>query len=188
VAQSNLSAGEPPPSGTGAIELLDNSTYYVSLAIDETEIAAITVGQPVALAIDALPEATVTGHITRVAQTPTQFGQVVAYMAEVELDPTMEPVRIGMNTTATIKVQELSNILVLRNRFIRIDRATQQAYVTIQRENGVFEEVEVTLGLRNATYSEISSGLEAGQRVVLLPRGELNVLEAGPGARPGGGS
>lgn len=178
VADTNLMAGELPPAGA-AIELIDASAFYVDLAIDETEIVDVEVGQAVELTLDALPESSVTGRIVRVAQTPTRIGQVVTYTARVALDPTMEPIRVGMNTTATIKVRELSDVLTLRNRFIRIDRSTQQAYVTIQREDGRFEEVEVELGLRNETESQIVSGLQAGQRVVLLPRGELNVFEGG---------
>ena len=173
VAATNLTVGELPPA-QNAVELVDASEFYVELAIDETEVVDIEVGQPVLLALDALPETQITGTITRVAQTPTRVGQVVTYAARVLVDPTLEPIRIGMNTTATIKVKELTDVLTLRNRFIRIDRATQQAFVTIQREDGRFEEVEVELGLRNETHSEIVSGLRAGQRVVLLPRDEAN--------------
>ncbi len=175
VAQESLNVGELPPT-TGGVQLIDDTTFFIDLAIDETEIADVQVGQPVSLILDALPEAEITGTVTRVAQTPTRIGQVVTYVARVTIDPTLEPVRVGMNATATIKVQQLEDVLTLRNRFIRIDRATQQAYVTIQREDGRFEEVEVQLGLRNETHSQIVSGLEAGQRVVLLPREELNIF------------
>jgi HlyD family secretion protein len=175
VASTNLAVGELPPA-TGAVELIDDGEFYVDLAIDETEIADVQVGQPVSLVLDALPEAQITGTITRVAQTPTRIGQVVTYVARVTLDPTLEPIRIGMNTTATIKVQEVTDALVVRNRFIRIDRATQRAFVTIQREDGRFEEVEVQLGLRNETHSQILSGIEPGRRVVLLPREEFNIF------------
>ena len=175
VAAVNLTEGELPPAAT-AVEIIDDSVFYIDLAIDETEIVDVQVGQPVSLVLDALPEAQITGTITRVAQTPTRIGQVVTYIARVTLDPTLEPVRLGMNTTATIQVQQLEDVFTLRNRFIRIDRATQRAFVTVQRENGRFEEIEVQLGLRNETHSQIISGLEAGQRVVLLPRGELNVF------------
>jgi RND family efflux transporter MFP subunit len=175
VATQRLTVGEPPPT-SGAIQLIDESTFYVDLAIDETEIAAVQVGQPVNLTLDALPEARISGHISRVAQTPTRIGQVVTYIARVTLDPTLEPIRVGMNATATIQVQQLEDVLVVRNRFVRIDRATQQAYVTIQRADGRFEEIEVELGLRNGTHSQIVSGLEPGQRVVLLPREELNLF------------
>jgi multidrug efflux pump subunit AcrA (membrane-fusion protein) len=105
--------------------MIDDQEFYVDLAIDETEIADIQVGQPVSLTLDALPEASITGRISRVAQTPTRIGQVVTYVARVTLDPTLEPIRVGMNTTATIQVQQLPDVDPAQP-FIRIDRATQQ--------------------------------------------------------------
>jgi multidrug efflux pump subunit AcrA (membrane-fusion protein) len=79
-----------------------------------------------------------------------------------------------MNATARIIVSELNNVLTLENRFIRIDRTTQQAFVTVAREDGTFEEIPVTLGLRNDTTSQILSGLDDEQRVVLVPRNAFN--------------
>lgn len=173
VAQNNLVVGELPPSQSPALLLIDASAFYVDLSIDETDIVDVQVGQPVSLAFDALPGAAITGSITRVAQTPTPVGQVVTYLARVTLDPTNEPIRVGMNVTATIVVKELQNVLTLRNRFVHIDRTTQEAFVTVQRGERQFEEVRVVLGLRNETDSQIISGLEAGQRIVLLPRESL---------------
>jgi HlyD family secretion protein len=174
-AQVNLTVGELPPSGVsgGAVELIDTSSYYIDLSVDETDVVAVATGQPAALAFDALPEARISGTVTRIAPTPTRVGQVVTYTTRVTLDPTLEPVRAGMNATATVIVEQLENVLLLRNRFIRIDRSTQEAFVTIQRPDGRFEEVQVELGLRNDTHSEIISGVTAGQRVVLLPRESL---------------
>jgi HlyD family secretion protein len=171
IAKNNLVIGELPPQT--AFELIDASSYYVDLAIDETDIVRIETDQPASLALDALPETRVQGTVTRVAQTPTLTGQVVTYLTRVTLAPTFEPIRVGMNATATIVVDDLQDVLTLRNRFIRIDRTTQQAFATIQRSDGQFEEVKIELGLRNETHSQVLSGLEAGQRVVLLPRESL---------------
>lgn len=172
IARLNLVVGQLPPQ-TAAVQLLDASAYYVDLAIDETDILDVQVGQTARFALDALPDAPITGVVTRVAVTPTRLGQVVTYTARVTLDPTDEPIRVGMNTTATILVNRLEDATILRNRFIRIDRATQNAFVTIERDSGQFEDIEVEIGLRNDTFSEIISGLEPGQRVVLLPRESL---------------
>lgn len=171
IAKNNLVIGELPTQT--AFELIDASSYYVDLAIDETDIVRIETDQPASLALDALPETRVQGTVTRVAQTPTLTGQVVTYLTRVTLAPTFEPIRVGMNATATIVVDDLQDVLTLRNRFIRIDRTTQQAFATIQRPDGQFEEVKIELGLRNETHSQVLSGLEAGQRVVLLPRESL---------------
>lgn len=176
VASNNLRVGELPPQNQPAMLLIDISEYYVDLAIDETDIVNVAVGQPVELRLDALPDAEITGQVTNIAVTPTIAGQLVTYRVRVTLDETDQPVRLGMSATATIVVNEVDETLVLPNRFIRIDRTTQEAFVTIEREPGLFEEIPVVLGARNETESEIISGLQAGQRVVLLPRAAFDVF------------
>lgn len=170
IAQINLTVGEPPSSDSPALILVDTDQYYVDLAIDETDVVDVEIGQEVELHLDALPDAEIAGEITRVALTPTVAAQLVTYPVRVTLVTADEPIRIGMSATATIVVDEVPDTLILPNRFLRIDRATQQAYVTVERTTGRFEEVPVQLGLRNETESQIVEGIEARQRVVLLPR------------------
>jgi HlyD family secretion protein len=173
VAQNNLVVGEQPPASF-SILLIDNDQYYIDVSIDETDVLKIQLGQTAQIFLDALPNAQVTGTITRVSVTPVIIGQLVTYAVRVTIDPTEVPIRVGMNATARIIVSELNNVLTLENRFIRIDRTTQQAFVTVAREDGTFEEIPVTLGLRNDTTSQILSGLDDGQRVVLVPRNAFN--------------
>ncbi len=176
IAQNNLVEGEIAPADQPAMLLVDNSALLVDLAIDETDVVKVQVGQPVELSFDALPDAQITGKVTRVALVPNVVGQLVSYSVRVMLDPTDQPVRIGMSATATIITDELNNVLTLPNRFIRIDRTTQNAFVTIQEDNGHFTEIPVTLGLRNDLDSQITDGLQAGQRVILLPRSAFDLF------------
>jgi HlyD family secretion protein len=177
VAQTNLTVGENPPTTEAAIQVVDNSTFYVELAIDENDVVDIEIGQSVSLRLDALPEAEITGTIQRIAITPDEATETVVYRARVEVAPTEANIRVGMSTTATITTRELQDVLVVPNRFIRIDRETQQAFVTVQRGEGRFEEIPVTLGERNNEVSEITSGVEPGQRIVLVPRESLGLGE-----------
>jgi HlyD family secretion protein len=179
VAANNLIVGEVPPAQDPAMQLIDPTSYYVDLPIDETDLVSVQAGQSVSFTFDALPGADITGMITRVAVTPTVVEQLVTYTVRVTLDATDEPIRTGMSATATIVVNELEGVLVLPNRFIRIDRDTQQAFVTVRNEDGVFQEVPVTLGLRNESLTQILDGLEPGQQVVRLRREAFNPLEEG---------
>lgn len=174
IAQSNVVEGEVPPSTTAAMLLVGDGELYVDLAIDETDVVKVVLGQAVDLSFDALPDAGITGHVTRIGITPTITGQLVTYPVRVTLDPTDEPVRIGMSATATITTDELEDVLTVPNRFIRIERTTQQAYVTVQGDNGRLTEIPVELGLRNELTSQVTSGLEAGQVLVLLPRSSFD--------------
>jgi multidrug efflux pump subunit AcrA (membrane-fusion protein) len=156
------------------------SAYYVDLTVDETDVVRIAVGQPVEFRIDALPDAGITGRVTLVSVAPTVIGQLVTYQVRVRLDPTDQPVRIAMSATATVVVDEREAVLTIPNRFIRIDRTTGETFVTIEREPGRFVEVPVRLGARNETTSEVISGIEPGQRVVLLPRDAFNLFGGPP--------
>ncbi len=176
VARHNLVVGEVPPTNSPAVLLVDTSGFYVDVAVDETDIVNLQVGQLVELKLDALPGANISGRVTRVAVTPVRVEQLVTYIARVTLDATDEPVRAGMTATATIIVSELNDVLTLPNRFIRIDRATRQAFVTVAQADGTFADVPVELGVRNETASQIVSGVDSGARVVLLPRASFNPI------------
>jgi HlyD family secretion protein len=173
LSQNNLTVGEFPPQGI-AVMLMDTSAYVVDLPIDETDIVNIVIGQRVEFQIDALPDAIVTGTVTRIAYTPVRIGQLVTYTVRVQLDPIEALLRVGMSITANIITQERPDVLTVGNRFIRIDPITQDAFVTIETTEG-FTEVMVVLGQRNDVESEILSGLSENDRVVLLPRGTEGV-------------
>jgi HlyD family secretion protein len=170
IAENNLTVGELPPATRPAVELIDNSAYYVDLSVDENDVVDVQLGQTVTLRLDALPETQVTGIISRISLLPDPTSSVVVYRARVELDPTDAPIRVGMSTTATITTRQLQDVLVLPNRFIRIDRETQEAFVTVQTGDTQFTELPVVLGERNNERSQIVSGLEPGQVVVQVPR------------------
>ena len=170
VAAINLVAGEAPPSNQAAVVLLDTSTYTIDLAVDEIDIARVAAGQRVAIVFDALLDEPFSGQVTRVDRVGTDQGGVISYQVRVTLDPSSAPVRVGMSATATITVDEVTNVIRVRNRFIRLERRTGQAFLVVRQPDGTLSEIEVTLGRRNETYSEIVSGVNEGDEIVLLPQ------------------
>ena len=173
IAVNNLVVGELPPQMEPAMRLLDTSGFYVDLLVDESDIAQVEVGQHVELRLEALPDETLAGTISRVAVTPTVQGQLVSYRVRVSVDEVDPAVRAGMTATATITVDDLADVLVVPNRFVRIDRATQNAFATVLQDDGSVREVPIELGLRNETHTQVVSGLAEGQTVVLAPRGSF---------------
>lgn len=170
VTAVNLVEGEAPPATQAALELLDDSAYYIDLAVDEMDIASVELGQGVTIELDAFPGSPVSGQVTRTDRVATNLGGLITYTVRVTLNPSDVALRVGMSATANIVIDEALGVLRLRNRFIRIDRRTNQAYVVVRQADDSLQEVEVVLGRRNDTYSEIVSGLSEGAEVVLLPR------------------
>jgi len=176
IAQNNLKAGEMPPQQAVAVLLVDTSGLYVDLSVDETDVVDLVAGQLVVVRFDALPDSEISGQVAEIAITPIRAAGLVTYAVRVRLDPSDQPLRIGLSATATITVEELLAVIVVPNRFIRIDRTSGDAFVTVERSIGRYEEVAIQLGLRNAIESEISAGLAVGDRLVLLPRGTFDVF------------
>jgi len=184
IANNNLTVGEVPPAAN-VITLIDDSHYTIDLAIDETDIVNISVGQSVKLNVAALKGTPVTGKVTKIAAAPKIDGQLVTYAATVTIDSTDAPLRPKMSATATITTGEVKDVILVPNRFIRVDNSTQRTYVTVQ-ENGKYTDTVVTIGVRNETNTQIVSGLQAGQTIVLLS-GQTSATTQGGFFRPGGG-
>jgi HlyD family secretion protein len=173
VIKNNLVVGELPVANQPAFELVDNSSMIVNVLVDETNIAQVQVGQAATFELDALPDSNITGKVSKIALMPVTGTTVPSYEVEIILDPTADPVHLGMSTTASITIAEVKNALVVSNRFIRLDSATQQATVTVLDSNNHTREVVVTLGQRNETESQVVTGLVAGEIVVLVDQTNL---------------
>jgi HlyD family secretion protein len=187
IANENLTVGEAPPT-SDVITLIEDSHYTIDLAIDETDIVNIEIGQRVDLNVVALPDAVITGSVTKVDSTSTIEGQLVTYTATVTLDFTGAFLRPAMSATATIITGEVENVVLVPNRFIRVDNETQTTFVTVE-DSGQYHDAPVTIGVRNDVESQILSGLQAGQTIVLLPSQSQSQSQGGLfGGPPGGGA
>jgi HlyD family secretion protein len=174
VAEVLIEEGELVNLGFPAIVLIDNSELHLDVLVDEIDISQVNVGQPAGIMLDSLPEVDITGIVTYIAPHATIEGGVVSYLVRITLDPTDAPLRSGMTATAEIVTQTLEDALLVPNWAVRLDRATGEAFVNIQRADGIVEEIEIQLGMHGDEYSEVASGLEEGDIVVVsLEREEL---------------
>jgi len=184
IADEDLTVGEVPPSG-GVITLIDDSSYTIDLAIDETDVVNVQVGQTVRLSVDALPDADITGVVTKVATASTIQGQLITYTVTVTLNSTDAPLRPAMNATAMLNISNLDDVILIPNRFIRVDSESQRTFVVVE-SNGQYREVPVQIGARNTNESQIVSGLQEGQVILLMPS-QPQSQGGGFGGPPGGG-
>ncbi len=182
VAEQSLIVGVNPPA-TGAIMLLDTSQYTIDLRIAEADVVNVGEGQAVTVDVQAFSGESINGTITYLADTPTQSSQLVTYDAEVLLDAVDSvTLRPNMSATATVILKQLNDVLLIPNRFISTDTATGENVVTVENADGTTTSVPVTIGERSTDSSEITSGLEAGQTIVIIAR----EVDAATGSTQGG--
>ena len=73
--------------------------------------------------------------------------------------------RVGMSAEADIVIDERSGILLLLDRAIRQD--SQGDSVVLVMDNEQFVEKSVVVGISDGFYTEIISGLEEGEMVLV---------------------
>jgi HlyD family secretion protein len=153
------------PAGRAIIVIADISVLQVKLNIDETDIARVQTGQEVTIGLDAYPNATLRARVSDVAATATTVQGVVNYVVIVSINPGDVPVKIGMTANANVVVARKENVLLVPNRAVRA--SSSKRFVTLLKSDGATQEVEVKLGLANDLETEVLSGLNEGQTLVV---------------------
>ena len=99
------------------------------------------------------------------------------------------PLRIGMTANANLITGEREGVLLVPNAAINADRSAGTFSVNLVRidadGNVTVEEIEVTIGLRDANNTQITSGLQEGDEIMI--GNVLPIFEFGPGNDGGGG-
>lgn len=146
------------------LDLIDPSSIYVSAPMDEVDAGVLRPGQPARITVDSLPGQEHTGRVTRVApyvedvEEQNRTVEIEAELADQDVARSLLP-----GTSADVEV-----ILEVREEVLRVPTAALLAgdRVLVLPEDGVLEEREVEVGLSNWDWTEITRGLEEGERVV----------------------
>ena len=180
VAEISGELGEyatPSPPGIPtppAIDLIDDHCLYVSAPIDEVDAANIKAGQVARITLDAIKGKTFAGKVKRVAPYVLEI-EKQARTVEVEVDfvesPTSENLLVGYSADAEIVYASHANVLRIPTQTLLPTEATQNAkrVLLYRPADSVLEERVVTTGLTNWDQSEITSGLQEGDQIVLSP-------------------
>ena len=181
VTEVNIKRGERPPAELAAVVITDISDFYIDVEVDEIDIGRVQLDQRVVVVVDAVPAEEYAGHVADISPGPMQDASsgIVAYEVTIALDADDPRLKSGMTADATIETERLENVLVVPNRTVSIDRSSGEpvAYVEKVDESGNPVRAEVELGLRNETVSQVLSGLEEGDQIIIRDRSRSEQLE-----------
>lgn len=202
----NIKAGETAvPStigiaGSSLMTIADTGTLMAELNVDEADVASVTAGQSVQLRVLAYPDITVGGTIMRVPLSPKQGntgspsteGQARTYTVKTNIRVISGTLlRPGMSCRGEITTVTHSAVLtvpvqaVLRSdgedtksgqRDAKDDGGKSYVFVA---ESGRAVKRAVRTGLSDDLSEEVTSGLRAGELVIVGPAKELRVLRDG---------
>jgi len=170
VAQVTGEVGEvttPSPPGIPtppAVDLIDDSCLYVSAPMDEVDAPKLKAGQPARITLDALPGQTYTGRVRRIAPYVTEV-EKQARTVDVEVDFDTPPARVllvGYSADVEAIIERRADVLRVPTQAIQ-----QDGTVLVLGRDDKLEARSLKTGLANWAFTEIVSGLDAGDRVLL---------------------
>jgi macrolide-specific efflux system membrane fusion protein len=169
---SPSSSGSSSGSGSSAASnsskvfatLLDLDHMVVKVGFPEADAGKITAGQPVTLSIDSLTGQRLTGTVSEIDTVSTVVSNVVTYNSIIAFDSAPAAVKPGM--TANVSVITASKDNVIEVPSAAISSSGGQSTVTV-RVNGKDEVRSVETGLKGDGTTEIASGLNDGDQVVM---------------------
>ncbi|NLY13638.1 MAG: efflux RND transporter periplasmic adaptor subunit [Gammaproteobacteria bacterium] len=138
----------------------------VVVALDEKNFAPLKLQQPVQLIADAWPEQTVPGVVSFIAPAvDSSRGTIDVHISVLADDSKQRNIFLqGMTVSANIIAAKRERTLVLPNDYLLTNSAGQTQ--VLRWQDGTVSALDVQLGLRNMTHSEILSGLAEGDVVV----------------------
>lgn len=170
---------------TGFIVIANQSELAVTADIAEADAAKIKLGQLANVTFPATG-ATAQGSVTQITPQSTVTNNVVLYPVQVSLNTT--PAGVGVGATASLSVTTGTAVGVLQAPTSAITTLGDRHTVTVRR-NGTDTVVPIEIGLTGDTNTEITSGVNDGD-VLILPTtvaGAAGGAAGGTGARTGGG-
>ena len=179
--------------GTTVLTISDLSRMFSLATVDESDIGIVALGQKVNVTADAHPGKKFTGKVTRIATKGVNTSNVVTFEVQIEiLDQKKHLLKPQMTTNVEIVAAEKDETLQVPND--AVSRKKGQKLVTVQKADGTTEERPVETGIVGADKTEIVSGVNDGEVVVLHKTGTdkwsggnrppaLNPLTGGGGPR-----
>lgn len=153
--------GEMVDESTEILTIMDPSVLWVDAEIYEKDIAKIKAGQEVAVTVPAYPDDTFQGSVTYISDVLNEDTRTITVRTEVaNAGSKLKP---GMFANVAISLNHAGEALAVPSDAVVDDRG--QHFVFVKRDDRYHPQL-VTLGWREHSFIEITSGLEEGDEVV----------------------
>lgn len=170
----------PFASGTNSrgavVTLADMSSLEVEADVSESNIQKVKLNAPCEIVLDAYPTVTYPGYVKKIVPTADRSrATVLTKVGFSKMDDRVLPemsARVNFlpeeSASDSARMQEAT--LVVPKRALTNRGGSQLVFKVV---DGIAQATTVTVGRELGDFTEISSGLEAGDRVVLEPPGGL---------------
>ncbi len=190
VLQKHVEEGTVIPAGTAALSqgtaivtIADITEMYVMTDVDEVDISRVKIGQPVDISVETLTNVKIIGRVDKLYPQGQEKENVIYFPVRIKVLDLHSELRPGMTADVTILTAERKDVLLVPDS--AIDRsAGEPSVLLLSAPGGESHSRKVMVGVTNYEQTEIISGLQEGDTLV-LPSGAPEAQQGG--ASEGGG-
>jgi HlyD family secretion protein len=153
--------------GTTLMTLSDLSRLLVVATVDESDIGKVRVGQQVVITADAFPGQRFRGQVERIAAKGTNTQNVITFDVQIEIvDQEKSRLKPEMTANVEIAADRREDVPAVPSESVQFDR--NGYFVEVPGDEGTTstKRVAVGIGITDGIKTEITSGLELGQKVI----------------------
>jgi HlyD family secretion protein len=187
----------------------DLSVIQAKVKVDETDVVRVRLGDSVDVSIDAFPDTTFIGRVTKVSNSSVrdatsaatgQNDRAVDYEVEITLDKPPADIRPDLSATARIVTDTRKQVLsipiialtVRENKPVSTElrpvdttaaHRKKEAEGVFVVKDGVATFRPVKVGIAGDEYFEVADGLKAGETIVAGPYQAIRDLKEGARVR-----
>jgi RND family efflux transporter MFP subunit len=184
IGKRTLDPGASVGVNTSFISVVDIRTVRLVINVVEKDLRRITQGTSVEVEVDAFPGENFNGRVARLApilDPATRTAQV-----EIEIPNPTYRLKPGMYARARFTVEKHDKALVVPTAAVVDLQGKMGVWVPGEGDTAVF--TPVTLGIEQQEFTELTSGVSEGQRIITTGAAALRPGDriAMPGQRGGG--
>jgi HlyD family secretion protein len=151
----------------------DMSQMGVNVAIHESQVKKVRLGQPAEITVDAEPGKTLYGQVAEVAVLPDSSSSrytptLKVYPCTIHIEGAHSWLKPGMNAKVNVIVKELVDVVYVPVQSIEVEDDQHYCYV---QSGSDLQRRELKTGSFNDEFIEVKSGLQTNEIVALaLPK------------------
>ena len=162
IASKNGNVGQIAAVGSPMFSIKSAEAVNVEISVTESVIPYINVGTTAHISVDTASLSNIKGEVSVV--NTVKNPQTGLYTVRIKLDNEDNKLKIGMMADVILETQSKTGVIIIPSDSIIQDDSGYYVYVV--KEN-IAEKRVITIGITNNDFTEVTSGLSAGETVVV---------------------
>jgi multidrug efflux pump subunit AcrA (membrane-fusion protein) len=159
---AEVQEGEEVRTGVPVVDIVNPSAMRVRARVNQADINALRVGQPVHVGLDAYPDLAFQGRVAQISPlgvTSTLSPKVRHFIVLIDVEGSHPNLMPDLTASLDVELARAPGVLVVPRDALRVDGG--RTLVRLQRGSG-FEDRAVSLGPMSAHEAVVASGLDEG--------------------------